>query len=433
LLVYALLLDEKAHEEFDRAINSFQQRLGQSLGSSEFRSFLIKPLEQDTITAKLVSGDKFKVEGNRVVGGDFDEGQQIKGNFTLELTSQLGQIEISKANIEVKEGKFTTGDFVESELHPSINPSTIDNFRPGGQNKKEFRVTLEFKSLHTRTGFSSWWHSMSTKRGFLDGEVQILIHVPAENFTIVPEAVTSFSTTKDIYVNSDSDVQKKIYKLDDLVRKMVPSQTINIQPNVGDSHDGRIPVRLSVRFAPNLRWLWLLVLFVLLIVGLMLWWKRRPLYRLTWDNGNARACPDFRLGMFFKRPIEIDNRTAATIKKSLSGVRVNASRDYTVDDVTSRPLNPGGADFSLSRRNDGASLHFHFSKANALNSQPKSRQRDIFGDTNYGSDSAATVGGSLVAGSKPVRKPTTGIKPGSKSSTTSPGGEDDFDLDSLLK
>ena len=434
LLVYALLIDEKAQGEFDRAINSFQQRLGQTLGSNEFRSFLIKPLEQDTITARLLPGEKFKVEGNRVVGGDFEEGQPIHGDFKLELTSQLGQIEISKADIDVKEGTFTTGDFVESELRPSINPKTVDNFKSGPQNKKEFTVTLDFKSLHTRGGLSSWWHSMSTKRGFLDGEVQISIHVPPQNFTVVPEAASAFSTTKDIYINTDPEVQKRIYKLDELVHKMVPRQTINVQPRVGDNPDGRIPVRLSVKFAPSLRWLWLLLLPLLLLVGLAVWWKRRPLYRLTWDNGQYRACPDFRLGLLSKRSIEIDNRAAATIKKSLSGVKVNANRDYTVDDAASRLLNPGGTDFNVSRRNDGAGISFRFSKANALNSQSKSPQGDIFGGTRYGdSDSDTAVGGSLVTSLKPIRKPTTGIKSGVTSSTASPDGDDDLDLDSLLK
>jgi hypothetical protein len=435
LLVYALLIDEKARGEFDRAINSFQQRLGQTLGNNEFRSFLIKPLEQDTITAKLLPGEKFRVEGNRIVGGDFEEGQQIHGDFKLELTSQLGQIEISKADIDVKEGTFTTGDFVESELRPSINPKTVDNFRPGPQNKKEFTVTLDFKSLHTRGGLSSWWHSMSTKRGFLDGEVRISIHVPPQNITVVPEAASSFSTTKDIYINSDPEVQKRIYKLDDLVQKMVPQQTINVQPRIGDNTDGRIPVHLSVKFAPSMRWLWLILLPLLLLAGLALWWKRRPLYRLTWDNGQFRACPDFRLGLLSGRSIEIDNRAAATIKKGLSGVRVRAHRDYMIDDAQSRLINPGGSDFNVSRRNDGAGVNFHFSKANAFSSQPKSAGGDIFGATQYGGGGTDSGGGGggLFAPQKPVRKPTTGTKYGATSSTASPGGDDDFDLDSLLK
>jgi hypothetical protein len=89
LLVYALLLDEAAKNEFDRAIESFQKRLSHVVGSNEFRSFLIKPLEQDTVTAKILPGEKFIVNGNRVIGGDFEEGKPIHGEFKLELTSQL--------------------------------------------------------------------------------------------------------------------------------------------------------------------------------------------------------------------------------------------------------------------------------------------------------------------------------------------------------
>jgi len=432
LLVYALLLDETARDEFERAVKSFQERLGRIVGVNEFRSFLIKPLEQDTVTAKLLPGEKFIVDGNRVIGGDFEEGKPIHGEFKLELTSQLGQVDISGANIEVKSGKFNTQDFVESEPNFVIRPNTITSFKPGPENKKEFAITMDFPGVHTRRGLASWWHSMSAKRGRLEGQVQIAITVPPQNLHVVPETATQFSTTKDIYLNSDPEVQKRIYRLDDLVRKMMPSQTLNIQPRVGENSDGRIPVNVNVRLSPGLIYLWLLPLFLLLLLLLLFWWKRRPIYRLTWENDRYRACPDFHLGLFSRRRIVIDSKIAAAIKKSLSGVRVSANRDYSIDNARSRPLSEAGTSFNVSRVDDSTGVSFRFSKANNL--KTKSKSTEIFSETSYGSDSNRAVDDTLVA-TQPIRKPTTdkNYKGSSTTSSSNDDDNDDFDFDSLLK
>lgn len=435
LLVYALLLDEAAREEFERAVKSFQERLGRFVGRNEFRSFLIKPLEQDTVTGKLLPGEKFIIDGNKVIGGDFEEGKPIHGEFKLELTSQLGQVNIDGANIEVTPGKFTTQDFVESEPSFVIKPNTINSFKAGPENKKEFAITMDFPGVHTRRGFTSWWHSMSTKRGTLEGEVQIAITLPPQNLNVIPETATQFSTTRDIYLSADPEVQKRIYRLDDLMRKMIPRQTINIQPKLGENDGGRIPVKLNVRLSPGLVYLWLLPLLLLLLLLFLFWWKRRPIYRLTWDHDRYRACPDFRLGLFSRRRIEIDSKIAAAIKKSLSGVRVSANRDYSIDNAQSRPLNEAGTDFNVSRVGDGVGVSFRFSKANNLNAKSKDNRTDILSETSYGSDSIRAIEGTLVA-SQPIRKPTMGKDYHSSSPATSSSDDDDnddFDLDSLLK
>lgn len=433
LLVYVLLLDEAASDEFERAVKSFQERLSRLVGGNEFRSFLIKPLEHDTVTAKLLPGEKFKVDGNKVIGGDFEEGKPIHGEFKLELTSQLGQVNINEANITVQSGKFTTQDFVESEPHFVIKPNTINSFKAGSENKKSFAITMDSGGVHTRQGLASWWHSMTTKRGTLEGEVQIVITVPPQNLSVIPETATQFSTTKDIYLNSDPEVQKRIYRLDDLVRKMIPAQTITIQPKVGDNSDGRIPVNLNVRLSPGMRYLWPLLLLLLLLVLLFFWWKRRPIYRLTWDQDRFRACPDFRLGLFGRRQIEIDNKIAAAIKKSLSGLRVSAVREYSIDNAPSRPLNPTGTDFNISKQGDGVGISFRFSQANNLNARAKAKRNNTFDEISYSSGADGTGDQGIVV-DQPIRKPTTG-KNYSSSSTTLPlsGDDDDYDLDSLLK
>ena len=61
LLVYAMLLDEGAREEFERATSEFQSSF-RKRGAGEMRRILIKPLEQDTVTARLIPGEKFRLE-----------------------------------------------------------------------------------------------------------------------------------------------------------------------------------------------------------------------------------------------------------------------------------------------------------------------------------------------------------------------------------
>jgi hypothetical protein len=290
---------------------------------------------------------------------------------------------------------------------------------------------MDSGGVHTRRGLASWWHSMTTKRGTLEGEVQIVITVPPQNLSVIPETATQFSTTKDIYLNYSPDVQKRIYRLDDLVRKMIPAQTIIIQPKIGENSDGRIPVSLNVRLSPGMGYLWLLLPLLLILGLLFFWWKRRPLYRLTWDQDRFRACPDFRLGLFGRRQIEIDNKIAAAIKKSLSGVRVSASREYSIDNAPSRPLNPTGTDFNVSKQGDGVGVSFRFSQSNNLNSRARAKRNDPFADISYGSDSDG-AGNQGIAADQPVRKPTTGRNYSSSSTTSSSSGDDDdYDLDSL--
>jgi hypothetical protein len=429
LLVYALLLDDQDQEEFERAVTGFQERFMRSFGSNELRRIMVKPLEQDTVTASLLPGDKFKVDGNKIVGGDFEEGKPIHGNFKLELVSNLGHIKIDRAEIDVNAGKFSTGDFTDSDLIPKISPRELENFRSGPQNKKEFTVTLDFNGVHTVNGLKSWWHSMNENRGYLDGNVQVSIKVPPQSFALVPESVGDFSTNKDIYEDSSPEVQKRIYKLDGLVQKMIPNQTFNVQPRIGNHSDGQIPVHLSVAYSAR-HWPYIvaLILLVALVVCGIFLLKRRPMYSLTWDNGTARACPDFRLGLFSRQPITIDNHSAATLKKGLSGVKVQASRDYMVDERPVRVLNTAGADFNISRRNDGVGVNFQFSKVSATGAASKSTSADIFGDTSYG---PASGEGSMIASRKPVRKPTTGAKVGSDAGGAATG--DHHDLDSFLR
>jgi hypothetical protein len=108
----------------------------------------------------------------------------------------------------------------------------------------------------------------------------------------------------------------------------------------------------------------------------------------------------------------LDNRTAATIKKSLGGIRVRATGGYTVDDTKSRLINPGGTDFNISQSSDGVGLSFYFSSTTAAftgGSATLSDADSILGGVAYGrsdGDGRETEHG--AASAPPIRKPTTG-------------------------
>ncbi|HEX8140667.1 MAG TPA: hypothetical protein VF544_24080 [Pyrinomonadaceae bacterium] len=412
LLVYALLLDERAHDEFERVTTEFQSRYRSAAG--DMRRILIKPLEQDTVTAKLIPGEKFRIENeNQLVAGEFAEGAPITGNFKVELTSQLGQMKISRADIDVRvPEKFRTGDFTESEIKPDFTPRDLQDFEP--QNKRNVVVTIKTPGVHIRNNLLSWWNCITHNRGDINGRIQIMIRVPGQNFDVVSNLANEFSTTRDIYSDAGESVQSRIYKLDDLVKKMMPERQVDIRPRIGNSADGMIPVRLVVRYP---KWPAVVLIAAILTLLLLLFLLSRlfghqQLYRLTWNSGQYRACPDFRLWPFIGQRVELDNRTAAMIKKSLSGIRVRAVGGYTVDDTKSRLVNPGGTDFNVSQSSDGAGINFYFSSTTAAltgNSGSGNNEDGILGGVSYGSQGGE--GGErrgVASAPPPIRKPTTG-------------------------
>lgn len=438
LLVYALLLDEGARAEFDRVTTEFQLR-HRPPGTREVRRIMIKPLEQDTITARLLPGDRFRVEDeNRLVAGDFDEGAPLKGDFKVELTSELGQMKISRADIDVRVPEnFRADDFTESEIKPDFTPRDIHDFEP--QSKRVVVVSINAPGVHIRNNPLSWWNCITHNRGDVTGRVQIGIKVPGQNFAVVSTLANEFSTNRDIYNDASGRVQERIYDLDGLVRRMMPERGVDISPRVGNGEEGMIPVRLTVRYPKWPIWVLAGLILTLLLLAFLAsrLFGRRQLYRLTWDGGRYRACPDFRLWPLVGRGIELDNRTAATIKKSLSGIRVRAAGGYTVDDTGSRLVNPSGTDFNIRQSSDGAGINLYFSTTTAAflgGPAARSGEEDgILGGVSYGGPGVGESRG--VAEAPPIRKPTTGRSGGGNAASPDAADDDDnspINLDDLF-
>jgi hypothetical protein len=190
---------------------------------------------------------------------------------------------------------------------------------------------------------------------------------------------------------------------------MLPQKQVDIRPQIGTS-TGNIPVRLLVRYSKRRLVILLLALLFLVLLLLLLYrlLGRGQVFRLTWESGRYRACPDFRLSPLFGQKIVIDNRLAATIRKSFSGIRVHAAKGYTVDDAKSRMVNTRGTDFNVSHETLSGMTFYFSSVAATLGgaSAGQSEGQDIFGEVSYGADASSNLlGGSTAA--PPVRKPTT--------------------------
>jgi hypothetical protein len=432
LLVYAILLDAAAKDAFRETVRQFAEHpFNRSLGK-DFQRVSVKPLESDTITAKLVPGDKLRVVNDQISGGDFEEGKPIRGDFKLELTSQLGQIKIDNAAIQVdKVDEFETGDFVATSLVPRITPNSVKDFSPGPQNRREFVVTFELSSVHMRKTLSGLWNSIRNKRGYVRGKIRVKINVPPQRFSLVPELIQEFSTERDIYQNSSPEVQRRIYKLNALVKRMIPDAPLTLHPEVSNNSDGVIPVSLSVKYPvwPTFLLIGLAAFLLLVPLAAMVWIKRQPQYRLTWNQGKFRACPDFKLWPFIGQSIDINNRRAATIRKTLARIEIRAKRDYTVDRASQKTLNPAGTNFNVARRGDGLGVTFSFLRAGMLSDAVRrSNNKDTLSKISYGRSSAVESGRDEIR-SLPIRNPTTSSF--EKSSTGKKTEDDDLDLDSL--
>ena len=403
---------------------------------------LIKPLEEDTVTAELVRGDqpgdKFRVgKDGQLVAGDFATGAPIKADFKILLRSKLGQITISRAEVDAHVvGKFQTGDFAESTITPECNPSLIENFKP--TTEQPIDVTIKAPGVHIRNNPVSWWNCIRHNRGDITGRIQILIKVPGQKIDVVSTLADEFSTDSDIYNVADERTQSRIYHLNVLVKQMMSSErAVEIRPRIGDSKDGIIPVRLTVLYPkwPGPLLIGIIILLILLALGVWRFFGRRQFYRLTWDSGNSRACPDFRLWPFVGQRVDLDNRTVATIKQGVGGIRVRATSGYTVDDTKTRAVYPSGSDFNVSQVGDSSGVTFYFSSVTAAfsgGSAARDNADDILGGVSYG-DSLDVRGGDSVPSTPPVRKPTLGrggAAASSKTNSTADAGP--INLDDLF-
>lgn len=411
LLIYALLLDHHAQAEFDRAASALRERLVNNFQRENVSDFLIKPLQQDTIKAELVSGKNLQVVGERIMGRNFSVGQPIQGDFLIRLTSELGQLNIKEARIEAKASGFQTADFNQAAPHCAIRPDEIKNFSSGAQNRKEFRVSLALDAVTPRDDWASFWRSIVTNSGVIKGEIQVAIEVGRQQIEVSQSSLDSFSTDRDIYERADEETQKKIYKLNDLLRRLIPAELNQITPRVGVNREGKIPVLLRVRLSPWATWAVALLALAALVLPLavVLWAKRQPLYRLTWEYDGIlwRACEDFRLWPLLGRAITLDQRRAATLKKTFAGLKVQANRDYEVDGSANRLLNPHGSDFALTRRSDGATVSFTFAKAHQVG-RASAKVDELWGADDYATHSGGATsngfGGGLGEGLASVPK-----------------------------
>lgn len=406
LLLYALLLDASAQDAFEEAVNRTEQRLRQVFDDN-LRGIFIKPLRQNTITSRLAPGKGFRPVGEGIVGRDFEEGKPIQGHFVLELTSQMGQIGLKDAKIvATKQGTFQTGDFTVENIDPFIDPKTID-LQPKGT--KTFEVSMRLDAVHMRKNLKAIWNCMTHNYGLIRGHIIITISAPKENLGVSSELTSRFSTDQDVYHNPSQDTQSRIYRLSDLVRRMVPTEDI-IQPQIGSSSEGRIPVQVEVKypFWPKAVVFGGILMPLLLLGGTTLWVRRRPLYRLTWDSGKARACPDFRLWPFLAKAIEIDNKTAARIRMvPISGISVKSHTNYRVDEDSSKAISSEGAEFVLAQNSGLGSVAFVFGSVGLSNRRP-TRSKEAFGEETYNggghSEGLADSTGDLAP---PIRRVTT--------------------------
>jgi hypothetical protein len=423
LLVYALLLNEPARDEYDRAVQRLETALQREFSNPGIKAIFVKPLSRETLTSTLSPGKKLKIsQSGGIEGRDFEERDPIEGDVILELTSTHGEIAIEQARVEVQPvGDFETASFKTSTLVPKIDPQEVRSLQPG--EKRVFKIQVKLDSVEIKKDPLSLWNCVTNNRGVISGQIRVQVRVPPEKLKVTKTIATHFSTDKDIYSDPNPQTQQRIYRLDDLIRKMIPDEEI-IRPQVGKNADGVIPVRLEVAYP---RWpLYLLIAFIgaplLAVVGGAAWIKRQPYYRLTWNGGSYRACPDFRLWPLSSKGIEIDGAAAANVGRSFfSGITVSAARDHLVDEVRSKAVTASDSEFTITRSKDRASVPFNLSMVTASRGKEESGD-DFTREVDYGSDNTdmrrESVGGAL-----PIKEVTTIRDSSYSSSAPTPAGE----------
>ena len=439
LLVYALLLDERVKGVFESAVTAMKGRFDSAFGSQQVGSIFIKPSEEARVKVLLQPGGRgndgvrpLRVVNNRIFGEGFAENEPISGRFRIVLEPESDQLQIDEADVDVKPtGEFQVNDFMETALNVRATERKIRNLNP--QNTQTFDVVLSADPARMRRDFTTYWKSIFLRYGEIKGNVLITIKVGGKNNFSPAPSLVDFSTDKDIYRDKSERTQSKIYSLDKLVRRMLPQEgVITIRPRLSGGPSGVIPVHLRVNVPKGATWVLiaLILLFVSLIGGGVLWFRRQPFYRLMWNNNQYRACPDFRLWPWSSQMIEVNDRKVAVIRKGLGGVKVGAERGFLVDGSAKKAIISSGSDFNVTGLNDGLGINFYFSKA-ALVKQTRSKSDpdDFYMDNFDRMDDSA-----LGFEAAPIRKPMTGASSGATTLGSAKTSEDSpTDLDSLFR
>jgi hypothetical protein len=440
LLVYALLIDERAKSVFESTVTALKGRLDSDFSREQVGSIFIKPPEEARVKVLLRPGGRgtdnvrpLRVVNKGIFGDGFAENEPIKGRFKIVLEPESDQLQINEADVDVSPtGEFQTSDFLETAWNVRATERKIKNLNP--QNRQEFDVILSMDPVRIRQDFTTYWKSIFLRHGDIKGNILISIKVSGKNNFSPAPSLMEFSTDKNIYRDKSEKTQSKIYSLDTLVRRMLPQEgEITIRPRVEGSPSGVIPAHLRIKAPKGAAWaLIALILLSLLLIGAVVWRiRRQPIYRLTWDNNRYRACHDFHLWPWSSQTIAVDDRKVAVIRNSLGGIKVSAARGFLVDGLAKKAISPFGSDFNVTDRNDGFGMDFYFSKAGLVKQRRAGSGLDDF----YADGFDRKGGSGLEQEAAPVRKPTTGGKyPGATASEPSKtSGDSPTDINSLFR
>lgn len=270
IVIYALLLDEAAQEQYEKGLAGFKRRAGQILHTDPLR---MKPLDKDTVQINFVRAN-VSPKGSIVL---YQAGKPVRERLEIRFKSRFDHLEISDAQIRVVEGKARFDS--ESLLVPerrviTITPQRVWKLTAGDETDQVYVVDIDLGRLHLKHDLASIWRAAWGKSGE-EAELKLafVIEVPQQNFRLSKQFLQTYYAPSPV----DASATGRIYALDQLPKLMSERLTeVRVE--------SLLRFRVGYPWWPSLVWILLLLAGAGLVVLLILILRKVSFARTKeWD------------------------------------------------------------------------------------------------------------------------------------------------------
>ena len=252
LMVYAILFDEKAIEQYEGGLYGFKQRGGGILRTDALR---MKPWDKETIE---VSYKDIPVNP-RTKMVTYGTGTPVREQMKIRFKSKFDHIEIADSSIKVLKAQpdFDSASLIKMEKREiDINPRRVKSLKAGDVTEQTYEVDVDLGKLSLKKDLASIWKAAFDKNNEVAKlNLVFLIEVPQSNFVLRKGFIDEFHAAS----LKEATATGKVYALDRLPRLMGEETT-----TIHVSH----PVDFRVNYPAWPAFVMIFIFFIIASIGI---------------------------------------------------------------------------------------------------------------------------------------------------------------------
>ena len=253
LVLYALLLDDRAGPAFENGLVEFHRRAADMVQTEPLR---MKPLDEDTVQVSFVRTAVGPKGSARVYG----TGTPVRERLEIRFKSRFNHLEISEGSIRVAEAapKFDSESLLVPERRSvGITPQSVKRLTAGDETEQVYVVDVDLGRLRVKKDLVSLWRAAwgrPVEEAAL--RLEFLIDVPQRNFRLRPQFLKTYHAAS----VQEARATGKVYAIDQLPR-LISEQVTSVRVVS--------PIVFRVRYPwwPSLLWI---VIFMAALGGVVL-------------------------------------------------------------------------------------------------------------------------------------------------------------------